>query len=345
MIKIIIGLICVMIANILLGSSIAKLRNDWNFKKFSKKLIKHDLIDSFNDEDYVEINTKLMLLRKYAVYSENVSIKKILSLMFDKYPDEKEKLNKLLIDYENVEKQNIQFVLSDGTKRSLYETIEDVMYGVYLHADFDKIKRLISSDENLRFTCVRKYVEDFETIILKTYDILIKYYDFNNKYNFNERASIIYLGDSLNNTQSITNSKYWSNLYGKDCSMEDLESIINDSEYEDIQILYICYQFITNIKETNLNISFLDNLIYPSTKKDWGNFLEAKSFYESINNPGLSTKVRYNKKHDMAYVRIMPNVDGAFSISTPHIIPENYEISLVKYGNNWKIYSFGSHLD
>ncbi len=32
MIKIIIGLICVMIANILLGSSIAKLRNDWNFK-------------------------------------------------------------------------------------------------------------------------------------------------------------------------------------------------------------------------------------------------------------------------------------------------------------------------
>ncbi len=89
------------------------------------------------------------------------------------------------------------------------------MYGVYLHADFDKIKRLISSDENLRFTCVRKYVEDFETIILKTYDILIKYYDFNNKYNFNERASIIYLGDSLNNTQSITNSKYWSNLYAK----------------------------------------------------------------------------------------------------------------------------------
>ena len=219
------------------------------------------------------------------------------------------------------------------------------MHDVYLHADFDKIKRLISSDENLRFTCVRKYVEDFETIILKTYDILIKYYDFNNKYNFNERASIIYLGDSLNNTQSITNSKYWSNLYGKDCSMEDLESIINDSEYEDIQILYICYQFITNIKETNLNISFLDNLIYPSTKKDWGNFLEAKSFYESINNPGLSTKVRYNKKHDMAYVRIMPNVDGAFSISTPHIIPENYEISLVKYGNNWKIYSFGSPLD
>ena len=97
------------------------------YKKFSKKLIKHDLIDSFNDEDYVEINTKLMLLRKYAVYGENVYIKKILSLMIDKYPDEKEKLNKLLIDYENVEKQNIQFVLSDGTKRSLYETIEDVM--------------------------------------------------------------------------------------------------------------------------------------------------------------------------------------------------------------------------
>ena len=44
MIKIIIGLICVMIANILLGSSIAKLRNDWNFKKFINGFFKAILI-------------------------------------------------------------------------------------------------------------------------------------------------------------------------------------------------------------------------------------------------------------------------------------------------------------
>ena len=44
MIKIIIGLICVMIANILLGSSIAKLRNDGNFKKFINRFFKAILI-------------------------------------------------------------------------------------------------------------------------------------------------------------------------------------------------------------------------------------------------------------------------------------------------------------
>ena len=47
MIKIIIGLICVMIANILLGSSIAKLRNDWNFKKFINGFFKN-LFKSLN---------------------------------------------------------------------------------------------------------------------------------------------------------------------------------------------------------------------------------------------------------------------------------------------------------
>ena len=49
----------------------------------------------------------------------------------------------------------------------------------------------------------------------------------------------------------------------------------------------------------------------------------------------------------MAYVRIHPNVTGAFVIQAPHILADVYEIALVKRNEfeNWRIYSLGGHLD
>ena len=44
-------------------------------------------------------------------------------------------------------------------------------------------------------------------------------------------------------------------------------------------------------------------------------------------------------------MRILPNVDGAFIISTPHVLCEGYEIALGKWFGKWKIYQLGGHLD
>lgn len=91
----------------------------------------------------------------------------------------------------------------------------------------------------------------------------------------------------------------------------------------------------------------MDKLIFTSTKKDWKDYSEAREFFLGIKNPEISSKVRYNEQHTMAYVRIHPNVEDAFVINSPHIIKDIYEISLVKdHGMvEWKIYSLGGHLD
>ena len=107
------------------------------YKRFYRQLSKSKITDSYDDITYVEINTKLMLLRKYGCNKENVYIKDIIDISIEKYPDKESQLKELLEDYLRIEKQQLEYILADGTKLNIYEAIEDVMYGVILSARID----------------------------------------------------------------------------------------------------------------------------------------------------------------------------------------------------------------
>ncbi|MGN0410434.1 MAG: hypothetical protein ACI4E3_08545 [Candidatus Fimousia sp.] len=57
--------------------------------------------------------------------------------------------------------------------------------------------------------------------------------------------------------------------------------------------------------------------------------------------------MRYNDKHDMAYVHLFPNIDEPFLLDQPHVITELSVITLVhenpKYG--WRIFAIGGKVD
>lgn len=316
------------------------------YKRFANKLNTHKMTDTYDELAYIETNTKLMLLRKYGNVNENVYVGKVVKNAIKKYLEKKEELNDILSEYNKIEKQQLEYIAEDGTKLNLYETIEDVMYGMYLHADENRIKRLVNAKEDLRFVCVRKYVEELEKVVFSIYACL-KEYEVIIKSESSNRASTIYLGDNLENQQKIKNSSYWSNLYGRDGTNEDLEQIIKDGNLEDNNILLKCLIFTKELQKEKISINTMNSLIFPTTKPDWGDYLEAQTYYKAIKNPGFSSKVRYNNNHTMAYVRIFPQVDDIFIIDTPHIINEIYEICLVKetLDDDWKIYSFGGHLE
>ena len=315
------------------------------YKRFYRQLPKSKITDYYDDITYVEINTKLMLLRKYGCNKENVYIKDIIDIALEKYPDKESKLKELLEDYLRIEKQQLEYILADGTKLNIYETIEDVMYGMYLHADENRINRLMITEEILRFACVRKYVEQLEEIVFGVYEILKNSMENIKASQEREKATVILLGNNKTNKQEINKSPYWSNLYGKDGILEDLTDLIKDMNYEDAIIINICYTFIEELKKEKISTDILNDLIHSATKNDWGDYSEAKAFYNSIEKPGLSLIVRYNEDYTMAYVRILSNVDNIFIIHDAHVISELYEISLVKEEGKWKIYSMGGHLD
>jgi len=321
------------------------------YKRFSNFLFVKEpntIADEYSESDYVGIQVRLMLLRKYfsnGKNPENVSFKRIVTEAITSFPNIKNGLNELLKEFDEIEKQQIEHLLSDGTKLNIYSTIEDSVYGLYLHADKERIQNLKKTTEAIRFTCIRQYVLAIENLVFRVYDILKKCGVDANWQTDTSRAPMLYFGNATTKSQSIEQSPYWKNIYGRDATDADFDAIEKDLTLEEKEILLLCNLFIEELKKTPIPVKQLKKYVHPYTIKDWGNFEKAQTFFNSIPNPGFSTKVRYNDAKDTAYVRIWPNVNEAIYLDTPHLINDIYEFALGKWFGKWRIYSFGGHLD
>ena len=236
------------------------------YQRFSGELCSHELTADYDAESYVQINTKLILLRKYGSKGEPVFIEEILDEMKKTYPHKSEEASKILDEYHEIINMQIEQILADGTKLNLYQTIEDVMYGLYLHADANRIQRLVQTDEQLRFTCIRKYVEDFEKVLFKIIKCL-RECGMDVEEIHKEHASIIAFGNQ-SESQNVVNSPFGLNMYGHDADDEELKQIYGQLVPEDIEILIRCNIFFEELKKDVISVDLLDKLIFPSTKKD-----------------------------------------------------------------------------
>ena len=79
------------------------------------------------------------------------------------------------------------------------------------------------------------------------------------------------------------------------------------------------------------------------TRKDWGDFSEAISYAQSIDNPGFSSKVRYYNNGAMATVRVWPKVVSNILIEHPQIT-EQIEIRAIRFFGRWKVHSIGGRI-
>lgn len=316
------------------------------YLKFSTERKIHDITDDFDNNDYISINTRLIILRKYGDKGDKVFIENVIKEASKEFPKIKDELNELLKSYKQIENQQFEYRLSNGKVMNLYETIEDVMYGLYLHADYNRINRLRIQNEKMRFRAVRKYVEEFEEILFKLYELLKNnVVDYGNNPT-NDIADIISLGINDTSSKNIT-SPYWKNLSGSDANYDEVKNAVMNMPIEDKIIMVLSLIFTGELQKEKMCIDTLEKLVFPGNRHEWGDFSSAKAYYETIPNAGLSTKVRYNERHDMAYVRIMPKVDKAFKIDSPQVIPSVHEICFYKESEElgWKIFSLGGHLD
>ena len=97
------------------------------YQRFSGELCSHELTADYDAESYVQINTKLILLRKYGSKGETVFIEEVLDEMKKTYPHKSEEASKILNEYHEIINMQIEQILADGTKLNLYQTIEDVI--------------------------------------------------------------------------------------------------------------------------------------------------------------------------------------------------------------------------
>lgn len=307
----------------------------------------NSLSDDYSEADYIGVQVRLMLLRKYygSSIKENVNFKRLVTEAQATFPNDAARFQALSDEFDKIESQQILHLLADGTKLDLYATIEDTIYGLYLHADANKITHLENTAEAIRFFCVRKYIFEIEEVIYKLYDLLTECGITLQIKTVQNVAPMVYLGDPSQNTQTVKASPYWSNLYGHDATDEDMAIIDQETTLEEKKILALCIMFADELKEQKLDVKKLRKYVHPAAWGGWGDFTKARELLLSIPKPGFSTRVRYNDARDTAYVRIFPNVDEAFCMNTPHVFSVGYEFALGKWFGKWRIYQFGGHLD
>lgn len=285
-------------------------------------------------------------LRKYDYNREDVYLSNVFDAIDKMYPEVGENINILREKFEKLNNYYMEVILSDGTSLNLYKAIEDVMYGLYLHADPDKIERLLKTNKNVYLMAVKEYIIVLEKIVIDTYNSIVD--KMKNKYSQQEEtsASVIFMGDSTNEKHDIKNSPYWKNLYGRDLEDTEIKGIFQDMSDEDIEIYLKGSIFLQEAYKEDYSVEKLEKLVFPWVRSDWGDFSDLHNFVIEKKNIGLSSRVQYNDRHDIAYLKIFQNVENAFVVEQPHQIPDIWILNFVKknekYG--WRIYGIGDKI-
>jgi len=306
----------------------------------------HSIYEGFTQRDYIGIQTKLIILRKYGSNKDPVFLETVLNAAEREYPQYFSVFKTLREEFNSIQQDGMQTFLSDGKEKSLFSLIEDVMYGMYLHADKLKIDDLSKIDKVLLFSATRKYVEGLEKVVLTTFEQLQPLVQTGNQNITFNKAPVISVENVNSDIQGITGSPYWSNIFGKDATDEETRNILSNNSLEDNYIILLCASFLEEARKDDFSANELRKMVFPPTYKDWGSFEKIHTEIKKAKDIGWSTRVRYNDKHDMAYVHIFQNVKGAFTIDHPHVISQDIAvITLVnerKYG--WKIFSIGERV-
>lgn len=321
------------------------------YKRFAKSLSTektHSLLDTYTEVDYIGIQTKLMILRKYSYQRDVVYIPAVIEAAKIILPELEDDLVSLKKKYDEVEKNQLQSISSEGNKMTLFEMQECVLYGLYLHADEDKIIKLLDLNEALYFSMTRKFVEELEVVLLELYELLMTRVDEKYERKKTQKAPVIFAGDLEQSKQEVKGSPYWGNLYGKDATDEELLNTLVDNSEEDMLILLKCLAFLNEAKRDDYSIELLESFVFPPTREQWGDFsMLNEACKNDLSKMGWSTRVRYNDKHDMAYVHLFPNVNEPFLLDQPHVITDLSVITLVhenkKYG--WRIFAIGGKVE
>ena len=63
----------------------------------------YELIESYTEEEYIAVQTKLILLRKYGANNEAVNVKDIAMFVMTDNPDLESEMNKIVSDFDRVQ--------------------------------------------------------------------------------------------------------------------------------------------------------------------------------------------------------------------------------------------------
>ena len=298
--------------------------------------------DDNPDFTYILLQTKLMLIRKYETISDPVYLRNVLDAAKNLCSEKIAIFKKIDTEIDEIENNRMEIILSDGTKRSLHESIEDVAYGLYLHANKNNIEHLVKTDMTTYLFSIDKYVAFWENLLIETYDLINEMIDEKYERGSFEKATVVFTGHDSAQGKDIHSVSYWSNLRGRDAQPEEVKRMIEKISDEERNILSLAQEFIIELQKEEYSVKKLKQMIYPVCKPYWGDFSDAHKMISGI-EIGFSSKVRFSDSKGIAYVLLFSHFDpnGLCIINQPHFSDDIHPLYLKKDNNRtgWKIVS------
>lgn len=289
------------------------------------------IIGENDGQEYIYINIRLMLLRKYFNKKEKVSIVNIAKEAMKSFPTNKEVFQNIIDEYNEIQNNQAIHILSDQTELNIYETIEDSIYGLYLHADERRIKNILLTQETLRFHLIKEYVLSIEKLTIRLQYELRKFGVDEDIVEEIELEPVIRYGELPENKVENHGNKRWKNLSG--------EVLLEESFLveEHRKIIKPCWDFINECNSGEYRPKNLKKYTYSNKEIDENILL--KTYYEinKFHDIGMTNRIQFNENKTEALASFLPYVQNSFQVKSDYIISTGVSFLLRKTFIGWKI--------
>lgn len=297
--------------------------------------------------EYKELVFKITLLRKFMMDAEEMYIVTILKEIkeINGMKDNKEiqQLEKEVCDLFKLE---VSYSLANSKIQHLYHSITDLLYGLYLHSDTEKIENAILSDEKIRKHLLFNFIQAFDPIIYKTYEIIKTTHELDPKIiKVNKKVPIIHYSNKKKVKRKVKLSPKWTNIDGHDIHENETQQFIHRLNRRDKKILYTAELFISLFQEERTNYEKISKLL-TKLSPIHQNIEDIAMEIKSINNIAFSNVVRYSTNLKYAYVYFFEDVVHPFLLDGPQSMSGVKCIRFKKerITNNYKINNFVNEL-
>lgn len=294
--------------------------------------------------EYKELVFKITLLRKFMMDTEEMYIVNILKEI-NGMKDNKE-IKQLEKEVHDLYKIEVSYSLANSKIQHLYHSITDLLYGLYLHSDTEKIENAILSDEKIRKHLLFNFIQAFDPIIYKTYEIIKTTNELDSKIiKVNKKVPIIHYSNKKKVKRKVKLSPKWTNIDGHDIPENEIQQFLNKLNRRDKKILETAELFISLLQEESTNYDKISNLLTKLSPIHQNIEKNAKEL-KTINNIAFSTVVRYSTNLKYAYVYFFEGVVHPFSLDGPQSMKGVNCIRFKKelITNNYKINNFVNEL-
>lgn len=320
-----------------------------NATKLSRKTAKLNLtehprlpIELLSDSDYAALSVRLMLQRKHFVFDKDIHVRDVINAALELYPQLQDELSTLYNKLNWMKQRDFETTHSDGKKTSgYYHNTEEVLYGILLHSDIQKIEHVTDFSLNYLLAAIAPFILERERVLYRLVHLLEIAGARAYKAPEGRRGQVLRFAKSTPEKQQVVESPFWSNLIARDGTPSEFNDRWNNYNKNTREIILLCFEFVQQLRSRPLDVATLGRLVHPSTRKSWGGFSQVASMISKYSSLGMSDSIELFNLGRCARVKLFPGVNELIVIDTPQFVSLSRMV-LRKHHREWKVWSLGA---